>query len=171
MAPHSSILAWEILWEEEPGGLQFMGLQRIGHDWATEQQNSNYNFKRYFPSLKRMPLKRKVRKSRGECIDFQRCILNKENSVSDLLFRKHLIKCLFIPSHVLDAKATKMNHVWPCPWGAHCLVKEKEMFKYTSQFRDAAVLEDEWSQREERSFQPGWCWVKDRVWGGWECIC
>ena len=28
MATHSSILAWEILWTEEPGGLQSMGLQR-----------------------------------------------------------------------------------------------------------------------------------------------
>ena len=28
MAAHSSILAWEILWTEEPGGLQFMGSQR-----------------------------------------------------------------------------------------------------------------------------------------------
>ena len=27
MAPHSSTLAWEIPWTEEPGGLQFMGLQ------------------------------------------------------------------------------------------------------------------------------------------------
>ena len=32
MATHSSILAWEISWTEEPGGLQSMGLQRIGHD-------------------------------------------------------------------------------------------------------------------------------------------
>ena len=32
MATHSSILAWEILWTEEPGGLQSMGSQRIGHD-------------------------------------------------------------------------------------------------------------------------------------------
>ena len=32
MATHSSILAWKIPWTEEPGGLQFMGLQRIGHD-------------------------------------------------------------------------------------------------------------------------------------------
>ena len=32
MAPHSSILAWEIPWTEEPGGLQSKGLQRIGHD-------------------------------------------------------------------------------------------------------------------------------------------
>ena len=32
MATHSSILAWEILWTEEPGGLQSMGPQRVGHD-------------------------------------------------------------------------------------------------------------------------------------------
>ena len=32
MATHSSILAWKILWTEEPGKLQTMGLQRIGHD-------------------------------------------------------------------------------------------------------------------------------------------
>ena len=31
MATDSSILAWEIPWTEEPGGLQFMGLQRVGH--------------------------------------------------------------------------------------------------------------------------------------------
>ena len=36
MATHSSILAWEILWMEEPGGLQSMGSQRVGHDWATK---------------------------------------------------------------------------------------------------------------------------------------
>ena len=32
MATHSGILAWEIPWAEEPGGLQSMGLQRFGHD-------------------------------------------------------------------------------------------------------------------------------------------
>ena len=35
MATHSSILAWRIPWTEEPGGLQFLGSQRVGHDWAT----------------------------------------------------------------------------------------------------------------------------------------
>ena len=35
MAPHSSTLAWKIPWMEEPGGLQSMGLLRVGHDWAT----------------------------------------------------------------------------------------------------------------------------------------
>ena len=32
MATHSSILAWEISWTEEPGGLQSTGSQRVGHD-------------------------------------------------------------------------------------------------------------------------------------------
>ena len=33
MATHSSILAWRIPWTEEPSGLQFIGLQRVGHNW------------------------------------------------------------------------------------------------------------------------------------------
>ena len=32
IATYSSILAWRIPWTEEPGGLQFMGSQRVGHD-------------------------------------------------------------------------------------------------------------------------------------------
>ena len=36
MATHSSILAWGSPWTEEPGGLQSMGLQRVGHDLGTE---------------------------------------------------------------------------------------------------------------------------------------
>ena len=35
MATHSSVLAWRILWTEEPGGLQSMGSQRAGLDKAT----------------------------------------------------------------------------------------------------------------------------------------
>ena len=38
MATHSSILAWEIPWTEETGGLQFMRSQRVGYDLATKQQ-------------------------------------------------------------------------------------------------------------------------------------
>ena len=32
MATHSSVLAWRMPWTERPGGLQSMGLQRVGHD-------------------------------------------------------------------------------------------------------------------------------------------
>ena len=34
MATHSSILTWSILWKEEPGGVQSIGSQRVGHDWS-----------------------------------------------------------------------------------------------------------------------------------------
>ena len=39
MATHSSILAWEIAWTEEPDGLQSMGSQRVGHNSMTKQQH------------------------------------------------------------------------------------------------------------------------------------
>ena len=38
MATHSVILAWEIPWTEEPGGLQSTGSQRGGHDLTTKRQ-------------------------------------------------------------------------------------------------------------------------------------
>ena len=40
MATHSSNLAWEIPWTEEPGGLQSMELQRVEHDLATQSSKS-----------------------------------------------------------------------------------------------------------------------------------
>ena len=42
MATHSSILTWKISCTEEPGGLQSMGLQRVGHDLATEHACLRY---------------------------------------------------------------------------------------------------------------------------------
>ena len=41
MATHSSILVWWIPWTEEPGGLQPMGLQRVGHNWVTEHSTQS----------------------------------------------------------------------------------------------------------------------------------
>ena len=38
MATHSIIVAWRILRTEEPGGLQSIGLQRVGHDSVTKEQ-------------------------------------------------------------------------------------------------------------------------------------
>ena len=41
MATHSSILAWEIAWTEEPAGLQSMRLQRVGDNLMTKQQQQH----------------------------------------------------------------------------------------------------------------------------------
>ena len=40
MATHSNILAWNVPWTEEPGGLQSMGSQRVRHDWVTAQHST-----------------------------------------------------------------------------------------------------------------------------------
>ena len=40
MVTHSSILAWNIPWAEEPGGLQSMAGRRVGQDWATEHAHT-----------------------------------------------------------------------------------------------------------------------------------
>ena len=44
MATHSRILAWEIPWTEEPGGLQSMGSQRVGHNWASNTHTHTHTF-------------------------------------------------------------------------------------------------------------------------------
>ena len=47
MATHYSILARKISWTEEPCGLQFLGSQRVGHDWAIEHTLSVRNRRRH----------------------------------------------------------------------------------------------------------------------------
>ena len=44
MAIHSSIPAWRIPWTKEPGRLQRMGSQRVGHDLVNEQQQIPYDY-------------------------------------------------------------------------------------------------------------------------------
>ena len=39
MATHSSILPWEVPWTEEPGRLEFIGSQRVGHNLGSKQQS------------------------------------------------------------------------------------------------------------------------------------
>ena len=45
MATHSSILAWRIPWTEEPGGLQSMGSQRVGHNWVINTLTRFYSLR------------------------------------------------------------------------------------------------------------------------------
>ena len=47
MATHSSTLAWKIPWTEEPGRLQSMGSQKVGHDWATSPSFSSNTVQRH----------------------------------------------------------------------------------------------------------------------------
>ena len=56
MVTHSSILVWKIPWTEKPGGLQCMGLQRVGHDLATEHEHVDKKTK-YFTFSKEISKK------------------------------------------------------------------------------------------------------------------
>ena len=44
---HSRLLAWEIPWAEDPGRLQLIGSQRVGHDWTDLAQHSTSTFECY----------------------------------------------------------------------------------------------------------------------------
>ena len=48
MVTHWSILNWRIPWAEEPGGLQSMRSQRIGHDWVTQHSTAHRLILQYF---------------------------------------------------------------------------------------------------------------------------
>ena len=52
MSTHSSILAWEIAWAEEPVRLQSMESQRVGYDWAqTHAQHSHLRLSAYVETM------------------------------------------------------------------------------------------------------------------------
>ena len=51
VATHSSVLAWKIPWTKGPGGLQSIGLQRMGHDQADEHVLINFTPKLYLGSF------------------------------------------------------------------------------------------------------------------------
>ena len=56
MATHCSILAWRIPWAEEPGGLQSMGTQRVGHDWVTKHSITVSVLDTFHHSLLKTPI-------------------------------------------------------------------------------------------------------------------
>ena len=61
---HSSILAWKIPWKGEPGGLQSVGSQRVGHDWAYTHAHKHTHMHTHilprWPKWKRMHLPMQV---------------------------------------------------------------------------------------------------------------
>ena len=65
MTTHSSILAWEIPWTEGPGRLQSMGLQRVGHNLVTEQQQLHLLNQTNQPKATNRTRKNENKKARG----------------------------------------------------------------------------------------------------------
>ena len=84
MSTHSSTLAWESLWIEEPDGLQYMGWQRFRHDWVIEysciykldNQQGPTVYNKELCSILCKNLYGKKRSRRNKWMDIGICIIN-----------------------------------------------------------------------------------------------
>ena len=68
MATHSSILTWRIPWTEELSRLQFLGSQRVEHDWVTEHTRWLWI---YHPQSKLFPAHEKISEALGKDLSIQ----------------------------------------------------------------------------------------------------
>ena len=86
VATHSSILAWRILWTEEPGRLLSMGSQRDRHDWATEHVHALLR-----GIKRRSEIWISFRHGSGSIfqVKFQKMVLIHEALFQQLIYRKH----------------------------------------------------------------------------------
>ena len=110
IATHSSILAWKISWTEKPGGLQSMGSQRVGYDWATD----TYLFNKIL-SFRILFFHRLLSQGMGQVIDLNLWIsssfiqgkskrgLMKLNTQSNLSYSLDLSVCALSLSRVSSA--------------------------------------------------------------------
>ena len=122
MATHSSILTWRILWTEEPGGLQSMGLKRVGHDWVT---NTNLPFD-FYCSLSHVQLfatQWTVARQASLFITNSQSLL-KFMSIELVMPSNHLILC-----HSLLLLPSISQHQGLFPWGSslHQMAKVLEL--------------------------------------------
>ena len=100
MATHSSILAWRIPWTEEPGGLQSMGLQRVGPDWATSLSDwSNLAAAAVGPYATYKGMLRAVEYDGAFAGPF----------ASIFFWCKTPVQCLLLPRRILGAGNTAVN--------------------------------------------------------------
>ena len=96
MATHSSILAWRTPWMEEPGGLQCIGLPKVGHNWVTDTSPLSFRGRGYRGKLQ-------GRKTIPSCIVsfiqhlqislWASCLLNqggRDTLLQDIIFLKAL---------------------------------------------------------------------------------
>ena len=74
MQPTTVFLSGESLWTEEPGGLQSMGSQRVGHDWATKHSTAQIA-ERWFRAIKEM------NSANGETVPIYKCCQQKGHSI------------------------------------------------------------------------------------------
>ena len=91
MATHSNILIWRIPWTEEPGGLQSMESQRVGHDWWTTCAHTHTHTHTHTHRLPRTVLKNHLIVSVSGHPSIPDCPLAPGGRMFYLFFNKHCI--------------------------------------------------------------------------------
>ena len=97
MATHSSTLAWKIPWTEDPGGLQSMGLQRVGHYWACARARTRTHTHTHPNYLDLIDIYRTVYSTK--------CTLSSCSSAPDVFTNDHVLSRKTILSKFKVAKA------------------------------------------------------------------
>ena len=133
MATHSSILAWKIPWTEEPGRLQSMASQRVGHNWVTSLTHSMLECVRMTPKVSLcMPAHPHV--SLNRMIGIKSRKKKKHHSHFHLVFQQIFIESLLCTGglwqkarqncHVLPSNGSNAylcTQVWRPPYSSRCL--------------------------------------------------
>ena len=138
MATHSSILAWEIPWTEEPGGLQSIGSQSVKHDWATNTHTNHIQYIHHSVQFSSVA---------QSCLT----LCNPMNcSTPGLPVHHQLLE--FTQTHVHRVSdAIQPSHPLSSPSPPACLSQHQGLFKWVSSLHQVAkVLE---FQLQHQSFQ------------------
>ena len=120
MATHCSIFAWRIPWTEEAGGLQSMGLQRVGHDWATNTFTCSISwicFFLYLLSFSHCQLRSVTFLALGYCNQFLKISLPLSLPASSLfsILQKSVLLKIFWCSQMKSKCARKTPVIRPLP--------------------------------------------------------
>ena len=111
MATHSSILAWRILWTEEPGWLQSIGSQRVGHN-QSDLAHKNF-LSIFFQGL--------MKTSRSQVFPFFHCSFLSKSAPSPLLVPAWLPQLQVLPPQQLHARQKARSRALP-------VIRQEEFF-------------------------------------------
>ena len=137
MATHSSILAWQIPWTEEPGGLQSMGSLGVRHDWATSLSlfTSMHWRRKWQSTLVFSPGESQGRRSLVACHLWGRTELDmtekqessRKISNSALLTMPNSLILWITTNSGIFFKRSEYQTTWPASWETYMQVRKQQL--------------------------------------------
>ena len=121
MAIHSSILAWRIPWTEEPGGIQSMGSQRVGHNWSELSAPTLVQWSYFHLVCCKHTVNISIKNTAKYCAH-KRCFVNTCSLLYQLDFNSvylsfwYMCVCLVAQSCLTLCDPLDCSPPDPCPW-------------------------------------------------------